>query len=204
MQIFYSRSTRIVANPDRNDSKDTVYFFHQNQDLKPENPQFNQYTTKMISLLVSFRIFLLRNCLHSMSLYNPLCTHTHTHTHTLWWLWVYTSLMSIFFCPPSPFAPAFDSRSRWLLWYEWTRKEVCPPPCLALIGSSRMPWWLDHSAVLWVCQSNYSVTFKGRVSNFWKPMLIFEITETPTPQGSRPYFDRSAPHIRSLRTSSSD
>ncbi len=123
----------------------------------------------------------------------------------LWWLWVYTSLMSIFFCPPSPFAPAFDSRSRWLLWYEWTRKEVCPAPCLALIGSSsRMPWWLDHSAVLWVCQSNYSVTFKGRVSNFWKPMLIFEITETPTPQGSRPYFDRSAPHIRSLCTSSSD
>lgn len=78
----------------------------------------------------------------------------------LWWLWtIHPSLTSIFFCPPSPLAPAFDRHSRWLLWYEWTRKEVCPPPCLALIGSSsRMPWWLGHSAVLWVCQGNYSLT----------------------------------------------
>ncbi len=45
---------------------------------------------------------------------------------------------------------------------------------------------------------------KGRVSDFWKPMLIFEIkspkqTHLYTTKGSRPYFDRSAPHIRSLR-----
>ncbi len=197
MQIFYSRSTRIVANPDRNDSKDTVYFFHQNQDLKPENPQFNQYIPQRwlacwFHLEFSYSGTVYTPC-HFITLY----AHTHTHTHTLWWLWVYTSLMSIFFCPPSPFAPAFDSRSRWLLWYEWTRKEVCPPPCLALIGSSsRMPWWLDHSAVLWVCQSNYSVTFKGRVSNFLEANVDIWKSLKPLPhKGLVPILIDPPPHI---------
>ncbi len=40
--------------------------------------------------------------------------------------------------------------------------------------------------------------FKGRVRDFWQPMLIFESPKQtrPCPKGSRPYFDISAVHIR--------
>ncbi len=70
-------------------------------------------------------------------------------------------------------------------------------------------WW--YYLHLLLCRSTglhtvhtiqFTTQIKVRVSNLWKPMLIFEITKThtpPTPKGSRPYFDRSAPHIRSLR-----
>ncbi len=78
MLILYSRSTRIIDNPD-NYSKDSVDFFHQNQDLTPEIPQFNQYTTKMISLLVSFRSFPL-SAQELSTLHVPLWPFMHTHT----------------------------------------------------------------------------------------------------------------------------
>ncbi len=38
----------------------------------------------------------------------------------------------------------------------------------------------------------------SQIKKFWKQMLIFEITKNkhaPTPKGSRPYFDSSAPYI---------